>query len=120
MNPYQRSHLCEEKLIASAAQHTGDQARANAHLLADLAEIEERKLHLKRGHGSMVAFCVAKLRHSEHEAYHRIGVARLARRFPVIFEMIADGRQTLSPTSPVRGLDSRFCNELARQVGTTF
>jgi 5-methylcytosine-specific restriction endonuclease McrA len=96
MNPYQRSHLSEENLLASAAGHTGDEARANAHLLADLAEIEERRLHLKRGHGSMVACCVAELGHSDHEAYHRIGVARLARRFPVIFEMIADGRQTLS------------------------
>jgi len=96
MNPYQRSHLSEDSLHASAVTHTGRAARANAHLLADLAEIEERKLHLKLGHGSMVAYCVAELGHSEQEAYQRIGVARLARRFPVIFEMIADGRQTLS------------------------
>src|SRR5262249_213153 len=43
------------------------------------------------GFPTLFAYCVEKLHFSEQEAYDRPLVARLARRFPVLFELLADG-----------------------------
>src|SRR6266487_4378122 len=40
----------------------------------------------------MFAYCVHELRLSEDAAYKRIQAARVARRFPVLFEALAEGR----------------------------
>jgi hypothetical protein len=44
----------------------------------------------------MYAYCVAELGFSEDAACKRIAAARAARRFPVIFAMVEDGRQHLT------------------------
>jgi hypothetical protein len=44
----------------------------------------------------MFMYCVRKLRRSEPAAYHRIRAARAARRFPVIFDCVAEARLSLS------------------------
>ena len=61
-----------------------------------LAEIEERRLHLTLGFGSMFEFCVKQLKLSEGEAFRRILAARLGRRFPVVHSLIASGAVHLS------------------------
>ena len=68
--------------------------RANeitAELLAYLAELDSRGLHLGQACSSLFAFCVERLRMSESAAGKRITAARVARRFPVVLEMIARG-----------------------------
>ena len=74
----------------------GSSRRVLAAVLAHLGEVEERRLHLAAGFGSMFAYCVSRLSLSEDEAYRRIEVARLARRFPVLFPLLAEGRISLS------------------------
>jgi 5-methylcytosine-specific restriction endonuclease McrA len=71
-------------------------------LIAHLAEVERRELHLPAGCDSLLTYCVEKLRLSRDEAIVRICAARLARRFPVIFAAIADGRLTLTTTLVLR------------------
>jgi len=44
----------------------------------------------------MFAYCVQELHLSEDEAYKRIRVARAARRFPAIFDALAEGRLQLT------------------------
>ena len=44
----------------------------------------------------MFAFCTRSLHMSEQAAYSRIEAARLSRRFPVIIDMIGDGRLSLA------------------------
>ena len=65
-------------------------------LLARLAEIDARKLYVLAGYSSMYAYCVDELRLSEDEAKRRIQAARAARRFPAIFEALAEGRLHLT------------------------
>jgi hypothetical protein len=60
-------------------------------LLLYLGEVEERRLHLKDGYPSMHKFCVRKLGMSEGEAARRIRAARLARRYPLVLEVIERG-----------------------------
>ena len=44
----------------------------------------------------MHAFCVRELHYSEGAAFKRIGAARTARRFPLLFDAVAEGRLHLS------------------------
>src|SRR5262245_62186331 len=67
-----------------------------ATVIAHLGEVEERRLHLLAGFGSMFAYCVGRLGMSEDEAYRRIEVARLARRCPRVLDALAGGHITLS------------------------
>src|SRR5262245_49291331 len=69
--------------------------RWSAQVVAHLGEVEERRLHLIAGHGSLFAYCL-HLGMSEDEAYRRIEVARLVRRFPGVLERLAGGRISLS------------------------
>ena len=62
----------------------GSHRELTANLVAHLAEIEERRLHLVAGFSSMFEFCLLELRMSEGEAFRRILAARLGRRFPVV------------------------------------
>jgi hypothetical protein len=91
-----RSHLSDSTLRETARGHAAVCRTNTAHLLADIAEIEARKLHLRDGHGSMFAYCVEEFRLSSDEAIRRLRAARLARRFPILFPMLADGRMNLT------------------------
>jgi hypothetical protein len=65
-------------------------------LIAHLAELEIRGLHLADGWPSLFACCTGALRLSEHAAYGRITAARVARRFPVILDLLAEGAVNLT------------------------
>ena len=67
-----------------------------AEVLAHLGEVEERKLFLAAACSSMHGYCVRVLGMSEDAAFKRIRAARVARRFPVVLDAIADGRLNLS------------------------
>jgi hypothetical protein len=67
-------------------------ARNEASILAHLAEVEERRLHLLAAFPSMYAYCLTQLGLSEDEACKRIACARLALRFPVIFALLEQRR----------------------------
>lgn len=64
---------------------------ATAALVAHLAEMDTREVHLREGYPSLFVYCRNVLRLSEWEAYNRIEVARSARRFPLLLDLLADG-----------------------------
>ena len=68
----------------------GSSRRLVAELIAQLGEVEERRLHFAAACSSMFAYCL-RLGMTEDEAYRRIEVARLARRYPAIFPLLAAG-----------------------------
>ena len=67
-----------------------------AELVAHLAELGTRDVYLRAGHGSLFAYCREVLAFSDAEAYNRIEVARTARRFPAILEMLEEGSVNLT------------------------
>jgi len=71
-------------------------------LLALLGELDERRLYLGEGCSSLFTYCTQILHLSEHAAYHRIEVARLARQFPVVLEILARGELTLTNAALLR------------------
>jgi hypothetical protein len=58
--------------------------------------LDVRRLYLGQGCSSLFTYCTQVLRLSEHAAYGRIEAARIAWRFPVVLELLADGSVTLT------------------------
>ncbi|HZI89263.1 MAG TPA: DUF222 domain-containing protein, partial [Candidatus Polarisedimenticolia bacterium] len=67
-----------------------------ATLLAQIAEMDLRRLYVAAGFPSMHAYCVGKLRFSRDAAKRRVQAARAARQFPAIFHALAEGRLHLT------------------------
>ncbi len=96
MKSYSRSQLTDDSLLSTFDTRLSLDLDNTADLLADLAEIDDRKLYVPAAYGSMRDFCVRAKRMSEDVAGKRIHAARTARQFPAIFPMLADGRLSLS------------------------
>ena len=88
--------LSDDALLARVASLAAHERGTIAELIAHLAEVDARKLHLASGYGSMFTYCRSVLRFSESEAYRRIEVARAARRYPVILDRLAEGAVNLT------------------------
>jgi hypothetical protein len=93
---WQLTHVCDAELLARLRRAVRGARTFTAELLAHLAEVEERRLHLRAACNSLFSYCVTELGFSEDEACRRIEVARLARRHPAIFELLANGQVSLS------------------------
>ncbi len=96
MNPYALSHLADHDLKQGLAAFVGKDSRTTAHLLAHIAEFDERRLFAPAAHPSMHSYCVHVLGLSADAANKRIRVARKAREYPAIFPAVAEGRLHLS------------------------
>jgi hypothetical protein len=90
------SEMSNDEVLAALKSFVGEGNRIAATVIAILAEVEERRMHLELACSSMFVFCVKKLGFSEGEAFRRIAAARLVRRFPAILDAIASGRVHLS------------------------
>lgn len=82
--------LSETKILAKRDLETC------AELIAHLWEIEKRGTYVAEGYGSLYAYCRWELRLSGHAYFNRIEVSRVARRFPMILELLADGSVNLT------------------------
>ena len=96
MNTYSLTHLSDSSLRREPNTPVARDRALTSALLAHLAEFDSRRLYLAAANPSMFAYCVGELRFSEEAAFKRIRAARMARRFPVILGMLADGRLHLT------------------------
>jgi len=87
--------LADDTLLARLRALVVRSNETEAELLAHLGEVDERRLYLPE-HTSLFVFCTAELGFSEAAAEHRIAVARAARRFPRMLELLSRGRIHLS------------------------
>jgi hypothetical protein len=96
MSTYSLVHLGDTDLLTGLTRLLGTERQTTAALLAHLAEVDARRLYLPAACSSMHGYCVQQLGLAEDAAFKRIHAARAARRFPVLFDAIADGRLHLS------------------------
>ena len=89
-------HLTDQELEARLKSLAGRERDATAQLVAHLAELDTRDLHLRAGYGSLFAYCRDALKLSEAEAYNRIEAARAARRFPLVLVLLGSGAVNLT------------------------
>jgi 5-methylcytosine-specific restriction endonuclease McrA len=90
------SDLSNRDLLAETARAVSAERTATAHLVALLAEVDDRQLYLGEGYPSMFVYCTQALHLSESAAYDRIEAARVSRRLPVVLERLIDGALTLT------------------------
>ena len=88
--------LSDDDLLARLADVLLRGRRVEAELVWHLAEVDRRRLYLREACPSMHVYATQRLRMSDAEAYLRITVARVSRRFPVVLALLADGRLHLS------------------------
>jgi hypothetical protein len=88
--------LSDDLLLARVEELVRRSRRVEAELIWHLAEVDRRRLYRREACPSMHLYATARLHLSDAEAYLRITVARVARRFPVVLRMLADGRLHLS------------------------
>ncbi len=79
--------VSDETLVAGLKDLTRREGWTEARIVAHLAELDERRLHLTQAK-SLFEYCQKDLGLSDNQAYYRIAAARLARRFPIVFELI--------------------------------
>jgi 5-methylcytosine-specific restriction endonuclease McrA len=99
VNPYSLSHLSDPALVEGLKSHLAHGRDNTALVLAHIAEVDARALHVPAGYPSMYLYCVDHLHMSEDEAFRRIRAARAGREFPAVFLAEADGRLHLSAVS---------------------
>ena len=113
MSAYSLKHLRDEAILRRLAELAACERQNTALLLAHLAEVEERQLHLRAGYDSMKAYCVGELCFSDDAAAKRISAAHVARRYPALFEAVADGRVHLTGIGPIAAsLTTANCEEM--------
>lgn len=88
--------LDERELMERASALARSGRAATAGLVAAVAELELRDLHLRQGYSSLFGYCREALALAEQDAYRVVAAARVARRFPVVLELLAAGALTLT------------------------
>jgi hypothetical protein len=66
-----------------------------------IAVIDHRRDYVAAGYSCMRDYCMSRLHMSEDQVFRRIQVARVALKFPDVFECLADGRLSLATASTV-------------------
>ena len=90
------ARLSDDDLLRRLTSLVGDSRRVESDLVAHIGEVDGRRLYAREASPSMFAYCTEVLHLSEAEAYLRIAAARAARDYPVILDMLGDGRLHLS------------------------
>jgi hypothetical protein len=89
-------HLSDQEVLAALTRSVARSNEATADLLVHLGEAQARELYLAQACSSMFAYCVERLHLSEGATYKLLKVARAARQYPVLLEMLAKGELHLS------------------------
>src|SRR6187402_1503922 len=88
--------LNDNALLSQFSELVRQDREGKANLLRHIDAIDSRKLWARLGHLSLFDFLVTRHHMSEATAFKRIGAARTARRFPLLFAMVARGELHLS------------------------
>jgi hypothetical protein len=94
--------LSDDELEAGLSELLGAGARVEARIVAHLAEVEARRLHLLAGYSSLYDYCRRRLGLSDYEAFIRIAAARVTANYPMVFQMLARRQLHLTAICEVR------------------
>ncbi len=86
----------DDDLLRGLARLVRQSRGVEADVVAHVGEVELRRLYAQEACSSMFEYCRRILCLRENEAYLRITVARVARRYPDVLEMLRDGRLHMS------------------------
>ena len=87
--------ISDDDLLRRLSELLQNSRSGEAEIVAHLAEVDERRLYAPHA-SSLFSYSTQVLHMSEYEALLRMRVARASRKYPVLLEMLADGRLHLS------------------------
>jgi 5-methylcytosine-specific restriction endonuclease McrA len=97
------NELTDHDLLARITALAAKERGATVELVAHLAALASRpSLYASEGYGSLFTYCTHVLRLSEDAACNRIHAARACRRFPVILDLLATGKLSLTSVRMLR------------------
>ncbi len=96
VRPIPLRQLEDHEILAGTLQSYRSIRRQAAGFLRLLAELDRRQLFRAAGFPSAHQFCIERMGMSEDQAFKNLRAARAGRRFPIVFDMIADGRTNVS------------------------
>jgi hypothetical protein len=105
--------LRNEELLSALSLLVRRGNELTSDLLAHLAEVDERRLHLDLGFPSLFAYCTRELGLCESAAGRRIVAARVCRKFSGALERVARGELHLSALC---ALNSHLTDENAAEL----
>lgn len=119
---YGKDRLADRALLLEIEELRRREAAPLPHLLACLAEVERRGLHLDLGYTDLFDFCRRRLGYSDGAAARRIHAARAAAAFPDLYAYIRDGQLSLSAVSRLKPHLTRenFARVASRAAGMSF
>jgi hypothetical protein len=85
------ARLSDDDLAVRVKSLAAREHATAASVIAHLAEMDTRDIHLRAGYPRLYDYCLKVLHLSEWEAWNRIEAGRVARRFPVLFDMLEEG-----------------------------
>jgi 5-methylcytosine-specific restriction endonuclease McrA len=85
------SSMTNQDLLALIPRLVLLERQSSAAVIEHLVEIDDRRLYLDEGCASLSIFCTERLSYSEDEAFKRVRVTRLARRFPRVLDELRGG-----------------------------
>jgi hypothetical protein len=94
----QKTDIC---LLAAAQKLATAEKKTQVALIAHLAEITRRKLHLDQGYASMFDYCLRALHLASGEIWLRLQVSSCCGRFPELLEELASGGLNLTSAGKV-------------------
>ncbi|MET0793259.1 MAG: HNH endonuclease signature motif containing protein [Polyangiaceae bacterium] len=94
--------LADDQLLAELASIVGRRNQITAEFLAYLAELDQRQIFLDLGFSSLFEYCVETLGLCESTAGRHIAAARVCRKHPQVFAMVASGALHASALSLLR------------------
>lgn len=92
MSPNQ---LNNEQLIQTLQRKSLEERKLTLEIIELLEEVDRRALHLKKGYGSLLEFCIQEFKYSESAAYRRISAMRMTKELPQVKASIESGRLNL-------------------------
>lgn len=87
--------LKNEQLLDILFKKSADERKLTLEIIELLGEVERRSLHLEKGYGSLLEFCVNELKYSESAAYRRISAMRITKELPQVKQSIQNGALNL-------------------------
>jgi hypothetical protein len=83
--------ISDIELLHSLKNLVGQERIILTDILQHLLEVENRRLHLKEGYGSLYQYATEALHYSEAQAFRRISAMRLIKEIPEIKTSIVEG-----------------------------
>lgn len=88
--------LTDEELTTRIHALAAAERGSTVALVVSLVEFDARRLYLGQGYPSLHVFCAKALHLSDDAAYNRIRAARVAAKWPIVLDRLADGSLTLT------------------------